>query len=157
MEKTKGFTLIELLVVIAIIALLLAVIMPALNMVKKQASQSVCLSNIRQLLLALSQYVGENDDKLVGPRQRNDTSSHHWAGYPHTGDDWSAGSYINGVSAAGCTIEQEMEGVRNGALYPYYEAENLVHCPGDKRSQKPPMWGGRYFRRGWRLANLFYP
>ena len=48
MRERNGFTLIELLVVIAIIALLLAILMPSLQRVKKQAQSVACLSNIKQ-------------------------------------------------------------------------------------------------------------
>jgi len=61
MAKQKGFTLIELLVVIAIIALLMAILMPALNRVKKQAKSVACQTNLRQWALIFSIYMDEND------------------------------------------------------------------------------------------------
>ena len=62
--KKKGFTLIELLVVIAIIAMLLAILMPALGMVKEKARGVVCRANLKQLMLALTGYTMENNDTL---------------------------------------------------------------------------------------------
>jgi len=56
MSKKTGFTLIELLVVIAIIALLLSILMPALNSVKERGRRAVCMSNLRQLALANIMY-----------------------------------------------------------------------------------------------------
>ncbi|MHC4557018.1 MAG: type II secretion system protein [Planctomycetota bacterium] len=64
MSGQKGFTLIELLVVIAIIAILMAVLMPALSRVREQANRSACASNIRQHLLGLIMYADENDNKF---------------------------------------------------------------------------------------------
>jgi len=63
--KKKGFTLIELLVVIAIIAMLLAILMPALNKVKKIASRVVCGTNLKGLGTAQTVYGNDNDGEYA--------------------------------------------------------------------------------------------
>jgi len=65
MDKNKGFTLIELLVVIAIIAVLMAILMPALNYVRKQARANACQSNMRQLCLAMNLYALDHEDRTM--------------------------------------------------------------------------------------------
>jgi prepilin-type N-terminal cleavage/methylation domain-containing protein len=67
MRNRKAFTLIELLVVIAIIAILMSILMPALNRVKEQARQQSCATRIRQHLYALNMWADENDSKLPLP------------------------------------------------------------------------------------------
>ena len=69
-RASTGFTLVELLVVISIIALLMAILMPALNMAKKQAQGVRCLANTRQIGLALHLYADDYDRKI--PRDETD-------------------------------------------------------------------------------------
>lgn len=64
MDKRRAFTLVELLVVIAIIALLMAILMPALSRVKRQAKASACLANLRQWSLMYYMYTEDNDGKF---------------------------------------------------------------------------------------------
>ncbi len=63
--KKKGFTLIELLVVISIIALLLAILLPALGKAKESARRVVCRSNLRQLTIGCLVYGAEHNDSVV--------------------------------------------------------------------------------------------
>jgi prepilin-type N-terminal cleavage/methylation domain-containing protein/prepilin-type processing-associated H-X9-DG protein len=60
----KGFTLIELLVVIAIIAILAAMLLPALNVAREKSRRARCVSNLRQVCVALNIYANDNRDKL---------------------------------------------------------------------------------------------
>jgi prepilin-type N-terminal cleavage/methylation domain-containing protein/prepilin-type processing-associated H-X9-DG protein len=83
--KRRGFTLIELLVVIAVIAILMAILMPALKRAREQGQRAVCLSTLKQLTLAWIMYADDNDDKLVNGEAGYSNGSNHareeaWAG-----------------------------------------------------------------------------
>ncbi len=74
MHKARGFTLIELLVVIAIIALLMAILMPSLQRVRKQAQAVACMSNIKQWSYCWHMYLEDSDGKFPA----GDGSSGDW-------------------------------------------------------------------------------
>ena len=61
----KGFTLIELLVVVAILAVLIAILLPALAAARHRSQQVICQSRVRQIGLALGYYAAENNDGVA--------------------------------------------------------------------------------------------
>ena len=144
-RKEKAFTLIELLVVIAIIALLLAILMPALNKVKQQAAQIPCLANMKTLALGFYMYQSDNDGSLLSAY----TWRRSWANGPRPSslraafahDAWVYAPLSYGSSGAmtdqlgnNASIEYEQNGIREGKLWPYVQDIKSYHCPADKRA-----------------------
>jgi len=76
----RGFTLIELLVVISIIALLIAILLPTMGAARETGRSVTCLSNLRQMSVALAAYTSSNDDQFVSSQFFDATSNvmHTW-------------------------------------------------------------------------------
>jgi prepilin-type N-terminal cleavage/methylation domain-containing protein len=117
--RRRAFTLIELLVVIAIIAILMAILMPALNAVKEQARSINCRSNIRTLVLSWIMYKDDYDGKLVSGNTPGPSGTPAWVIMPS--------------NAGNASVEEKKKHIMQGLLYPYVKKVEAYHCPSDKR------------------------
>src|ERR1051326_6389239 len=100
MKRRTGFTLIELLVVIAIIAVLAAILFPVFARAREKARQTTCLSNQRQIGLALLMYAEDYDGMIV---------------------PWARGPGYPG--------EPEADRLWGGLLQPYLKNRGVLFCP----------------------------
>ncbi len=117
MDRSRGFTLIELLVVIAIIAILAAILFPVFAKAREKARQTSCLSNLKQLALALAMY--RNDADEINPQYS------YGPGSTPT-DDWVNGQPVPGANG------RYSWGLM---LMPYVKNAPIFVCP----SGQPPM------------------
>lgn len=145
-----GFTLVELLVVIGIIAILIAILLPALSRAKRQAQTVKCTSNLRQLMAATLMYVNDNKGYI-----------------PYAGWGDTPGKAIGGAYAANWLYkpdETAQSGVftegdqKTGALWMYIESKpEALRCPADDSPKDPKYFQllTSYVMNGWMCNKNF--
>jgi prepilin-type N-terminal cleavage/methylation domain-containing protein len=132
MSIRRGFTLVELLVVIAIIALLMSILMPALNYARELGRRIVCMGNLKQLSLAWVMYADENDSDFVNGMSGQDRIKPGSSPPVILEEAWVGivdGSWTKRKQIYGSTID---EGIRNGALWEYLKQPKVYRCPAGK-------------------------
>ncbi|MFO7947760.1 MAG: DUF1559 domain-containing protein [Armatimonadota bacterium] len=124
MYRTRGFTLIELLVVIAIIAILAAILFPVFARAREKARQASCLSNVKQMALAVKMYVSDYDGVFPFCHIETGQTQYNWY-------ERKTGSTYMPTQL----FWQDM-------LYPYIKNEAIFTCPS-----RPQYWTGY----GWNI------
>ena len=136
MMKKRAFTLIELLVVIAIIAILMAILMPALNRVKEQGKRIVCENNLKSLQLCWIMYADDYDDKIVNGAGGIPFSSGSLTETPWVGEGWGANwNQPNAATVGTLTDREKKQAIEEGALWEYVKDYDVYKCPTGRRGE----------------------
>ncbi len=140
-----AFTLVEMLIVISIIGLLAAILFPVFAKVRESGRRASCLSNLKQLGLAFTQYTQDYGGRFPGSGDTYQALASDPSCFASTCNGWQAGRahWVSGVPSqfladpsppfaprrTGSVINHA--DVENGALFPYVKSDTSYYCPSD--------------------------
>lgn len=142
--QRRAFTLIELLVVIAIIAILAAMLLPALARAKEKGKQIKCLSNTKQLILCAVMYAGDNGGYFAQNLPTKALSANSWIQ-----GDMSDTPGVYGQVTAGVFDSTNAVCVQSGKFWGYNSTLAIYRCPSDPGNRDGVPKVRSYSMSGW--------
>jgi prepilin-type N-terminal cleavage/methylation domain-containing protein len=130
-NRAVGFTLIELLVVIAIIAILAAMLLPALSKAKQQAYKVKCISNLHQIGIGMKMYVDENRDTFP-PSWSSQFAEQSGQPFLPVEPNYHHAFFLGGIDGSS-TDDYAAPPATNRLLAAYVPAREVFRCPADRR------------------------
>jgi prepilin-type processing-associated H-X9-DG protein len=129
---------VELLVVIAVIAILLALLQPALSLARAKAREVTCLNNLKQLQICAKLYSLDYDDFLLPNRN-----------VYYVGTNTQTKGYSNNMTWCSglAPFDTTTENIKNGLLFKYNKSTDIYVCPSDKSRVRTPDGELLHFRR----------